>query len=103
MNCKPGDLAVMVRASCPENVGRIVLVLPEDPYYDLRHGHVWFTQAANPAPTAWAVDGTKTGRAKPKAHVPDAWLRPIRDPGEDARDETLEWLPVPSTRGSEAA
>lgn len=26
---------------------------------------------------------------------PDANLRPLRDPGEDARDETLEWLPVP--------
>jgi hypothetical protein len=28
--------------------------------------------------------------------VADACLRPIRDPGDDASDETLEWLPVPS-------
>ena len=27
----------------------------------------------------------------------DARLRPIRDPGDDAKDETLSWLPVPST------
>jgi hypothetical protein len=30
------------------------------------------------------------------AQCQDKWLKPIRDPGEDARDETLEWLPVPS-------
>lgn len=23
-------------------------------------------------------------------------LKPLRDPGDDAKDETLEWLPVPS-------
>jgi hypothetical protein len=27
----------------------------------------------------------------------DSILRPIRDPGDDAQDETLSWLPVPST------
>lgn len=27
----------------------------------------------------------------------DRNLRPIRDPGDDAQDETLQWLPVPST------
>ena len=29
-------------------------------------------------------------------YAKDSQLRPIRDPGDDARDETLEWLPVPS-------
>jgi hypothetical protein len=28
--------------------------------------------------------------------VADDCLRPIRDPGDDAQDETLSWLPVPS-------
>ena len=28
--------------------------------------------------------------------VYDGVLRPIRDPGEDAQDETLSWVPVPS-------
>lgn len=31
--------------------------------------------------------------------VADDCLRPIRDPGDDAQDETLEWLPVPSKEG----
>lgn len=26
---------------------------------------------------------------------PDDILRPIRDPGDDARDETLSWKPLP--------
>lgn len=29
--------------------------------------------------------------------APDSYIRPLRDPGEDAQDETLSWLPVPST------
>lgn len=28
--------------------------------------------------------------------IGDDYLRPIRDPGDDARDESLSWLPVPS-------
>lgn len=31
-----------------------------------------------------------------RANCYDANLRPIRDPGDDAQDETLSWLKVPS-------
>lgn len=41
---------------------------------------------------AWDVEPElERGRS-----VYDGALRPIRDPGEDAQDETLSWLPVPS-------
>jgi hypothetical protein len=26
----------------------------------------------------------------------DDYMRPLRDPGDEAKDETLLWLPVPS-------
>jgi len=28
-------------------------------------------------------------------HCPDDWLRPIRDPGEEAVDESLLWFRIP--------
>lgn len=34
-------------------------------------------------------------REAQEANVPDANLRPIRDPGDDAVDETLAWRSVP--------
>lgn len=84
MNCKPGDLAVVVRG---KNCGVLVDVI--EPH--------WFFQGV------WKVrvhadvlvdlgtvvrKGSVTGCA-------DGSLRPIRDPGPEAQDETLSWLPVP--------
>jgi hypothetical protein len=93
MNCKPGDLAVIVRCDeFPENIGRFLTVteageiqdgewvwacISNSPLYgQLRHWGCVFTYSAE----VWA---------------PDSWLRPIRDPGDDARDETLSWKAVP--------
>ncbi len=42
-------------------------------------------------------DGDSFKYAVDEIEIPDSWLRPIRDPGDDAQDETLQWLPVPST------
>jgi hypothetical protein len=56
-------------------------------------------QFMNPGET-WVVDKALTyqgGNGVRQAHIaPDEALRPIRDPGEDARDQTLDWLPVPT-------
>lgn len=83
MNCTPGDLAVVVRSpAIPRFVGLIVRVtevvpdFPDDPH--------------------WATTPNHYDSGQPVAFADDT-LRPIRDPGEDARDETLSWLPVPST------
>lgn len=100
MNCKPGDLAIIVRAYCPENVGLLVLVCPE--WASTKYGHTWLTRSARPTPTVWSNDMIR-GSTSTLGYVPDAWLRPIRDPGEDATDETLAWLPVRTTRESEPA
>ena len=95
MNCKPGDLAFVV-GSDYEQDGLIVrcirLITPGDVVGD--------TRFMNPGVT-WLVDrdlryhsndlGDRVGPV-----APDENLRPIRDPGEDATDETLTWLPVPA-------
>jgi hypothetical protein len=86
MNCRKGDLAVMVHSEFPENVGTMYRVLTLDRW----DSGDWKCEAL----TSVATD---EGRLAPGSTVwaLDADLRPIRDPGDDARDETLNWLPVP--------
>lgn len=87
MNCKQGDLAVMVRSDYEENVGALFEVLEYSPW----RGHDWKCTNITRAMTA-------EGWQKPGAvnWAIDADLRPIRDPGDDAVDETLLWVPSPA-------
>lgn len=93
LNCKPGDLAVVVRSMAGNEgvIVRCLRLIRAEATYRANDGSeynsaVW--EIDRPLPD-WVggVDFT----------FPDVQLRPIRDPGDDARDETLEWLPVPST------
>ena len=87
LRCKPGDLCVIVSASNPQKKNRFVTVLPGDVHH-IEGYDCWLVHS----PTPMAVFG---GRSH-LVFVPDAWMRPIRDPGEDATDQTLTWLPVPA-------
>lgn len=52
-------------------------------------GPVWETDCL------FVVNG---GRDPSHVYAPDEYIRPLRDPGEDAQDESKAWLPpVPST------
>lgn len=77
MNCKPGDLAIYVGSLYSGMIFKVVA-----PYCD----------------KTWVVDPMPKGLIA----IADKNLRPIRDPGDDATDETLTCLPVPS-RESETA
>ena len=84
MNCKPGDLAIIVYAKSLRNIGVIVQIIARAP--DLDGGPAWLTKSSNPTPCVWV----HTGRPAPDdcyGDVPDAWLRPIRD--NDGEDEML--------------
>jgi hypothetical protein len=84
-NVKAGDLAVIVRVGSSggaEWIGRFVRVLHRFPYDD---------------EVVWATDPTPTGYLA----VRDSALRPIRDPGDDARDESLAYLPPVPTKNTE--
>ena len=91
MNCKPGDLAVIVESSAG-NEGKIVRCIRVSQWKALLgpngdvSGVVWEIEPPVPG---W-LDGS------PTAFALDQCLRPIRDPGDDAKDETLAWLTVPS-------
>lgn len=88
MNCKPGDLAVIVNGGYFDRhlIGKIVRVLA----ISQKEPNICWSYDGPRLSTVW---GAVIGLA-------DEMLRPIRDPGDDATDETLTWLPVPS-RGRE--
>jgi hypothetical protein len=83
MNCKPGDLAVIVRSESG-NAGRIVEVLRASHHYP----NHWWVRLSHPAMNHFRMLVTEVNCA-------DANLRPIRDPGDDAQDESFRWAPAP--------
>jgi hypothetical protein len=79
MNCKQGDLAVIVKVLNPKNsqiIGKIVRCIEPVVSWDNIAG--------------WAVDPPLSFAIG----VADENLRPIRD--NDGEDETLQWSPVPT-------
>lgn len=83
MNCRPGDLVVIVRCTCESDrdcLGRIFRVI--EPY-----------EACGLI--LWTVEASKY-RGANVSGIRDDCARPLRDPGEDAKDESLLWLPSPS-------
>jgi hypothetical protein len=79
MNCKPGDLAIVVSTlghpACGRALGAIVRVVRAKP--------------PTPYGPHWEVDHPFIDGAA------DRCLRPIRDPGDDAQDESFRWAPAP--------
>jgi hypothetical protein len=102
VNIQPGDkLAYVCGASNPDNVGRIVEILRPAVHgerFKLPDGSTGRTKLHRPCwwvrcatPLLWDLHKggeTRTVRVHER-YIADARLRPIRDPGEDAVDETL--------------
>ena len=107
MNCKKGDLAIITRGiNGPESrmTGTIVRV-GELFMASSKFGPVWNVRHSRPIMGVTVMSGSGKvkgiGRFSPDGQCPDAWLRPIRDPGVDAVDETLIGNPVLRTVDSE--
>lgn len=90
MNCKPGDLAVVIKSVTGANLGRIVRCVELLPA-----ARVEFPDGIHVMP-AWRLGERVQGwRADPRgALAPDTWLRPICD--NDGADETLTWVGLPA-------
>lgn len=85
MNCKPGDLAIVCRITEPKNkwmLGQVVQCVR----LEILNGRAGW-HLAEPISSPASLYEWRW--------VADDCLRPLRDPGEDAQDETLQWLPVP--------
>jgi hypothetical protein len=104
MNCKPGDLAVVVSSMNGGNVGKVVTVIRLATTAEIATempgaiylGAIWRTDK----PLEW---GNKRGERCDAYLAPDVRLRPIRD--NDGEDETLTWAGKPEqiTTAEEAA
>jgi hypothetical protein len=92
MNCQPGDLAIVVEAYNPSNIGSIVRVLrshPNQSVIAIEPGdHIWSMQATHPQ--AYEIKGKLVYRSS--GPVPDSYLRPIRGYplGRDIAEGVLE-------------
>ena len=82
MNCRLGDLAVIVRSdSCPENIGRFVTVVA--PAEDWAENCDWFIECATPLKRYHKGVFSYGCRT----NIADNRLRPVRD--SDGVDETV--------------
>ena len=88
MNCKPGDLALVLSNVRTRSVGIADLIVKVTEltvnFWDV---------------PSWRFDCSPrfSPSGEPVTVIPDEMLRPLRDPGDDAQDETLQWLQVPTT------
>lgn len=72
MNCKLGDLAIVIRApKAPENVGRIVKVAAE---FGEHKGYFCWTVTSDSPMTVFV---NRVPTLKTEGAIPDAWLRPV--------------------------
>lgn len=85
MNCKPGDLAYIVRSPVPEALGAIVEVVERG--RDIDGLPAWHVRVSN----RYVITDRRTGRQayRNMVNTPDAWLRPITGVplGVDVGDE----------------
>jgi len=101
MNCEKGDLAMIVRGLAGTEcrlVGTLVTVGTLHstssffgPVWNVTHMNPYLGLRANGK--SGKVSGV--GTIGTTGHCPDDWLRPIRDPGEEAVDESLLWFRIP--------
>lgn len=89
MNCKQGDLAIVVRSSSGLNLGKIVRCLE-------RFDGPWIGNEYFPG---WRIDATLIDkRGRTQNVIADEALRPIRD--NEERDETIAWAGKPEKVGA---
>ena len=104
MNCKPDELAVVVSCADQTCIGMIVRTVhlmhgrercPDTPFLfePIPEGmNVWLVESEG-KPFAYHHDCLYVESRY--AAFADSSLRPIRDPGDDAVDESLLWFRIP--------
>jgi hypothetical protein len=97
MNCKPGDLAVILKAEQSENVGRIVRCVRLIGPGELVDGRDWLVTVPGPH---WVIEATpgllwnRHGRVARRAFW-DAGLRPITPPAGTVTASEVRTLYTP--------
>ena len=90
MNCKPGDLAVIIKTDYPVNLGKIVQCLEHVIDFEGEDAWVCVTSGSPCFGIDWTTNEERFDRI---TECPDAWLRPIRgneEPTEETKELELE-------------
>lgn len=102
MNCKPGDMAIVVKGDLSAGrIVRCVRLLSLGDTVKSKCGKTLHVSNAVPQGPLWLLEGYVCAEVNMARNVlevpacPDSHLRPIRP--SDAPDETLAWKPVPAT------
>lgn len=91
MNCKPGDLAIIIKAMIPENVGKIVRVV-EFFRNDERFGPLWTVECESIHNAVGLEYLQPRARSHLPLHGPDDWMRPVS--GLPVHDEQRDEVPA---------
>lgn len=101
MNCKPGDLAVLIKGRHCGRLFHILNLAPRERFLlpdgwpnqsNSDRAPAWVCEVAGSPVEVWLTNGER--RMSRFVVCQDYALRPIRDPGEDVVDEMLRPLPV---------
>ena len=90
MNCNKGDRAIICRNLDAGGQWAFGYVVTCVELIHFQH---------DPVIPCWRTDPPLINPAGNECAVQDQCLKRLDDPGDDARDETLDWLPVPSKEG----
>ena len=108
LRCRPGDLAVVIKGPKAGLLVDVLSLAPAQGSFRLPDGQpafgedsAWVCKTAG-FPIEMPLDNGRTRWARFLV-IQDHGLWPIRDPGDGARDETLEWLPVPTKEAEPCA
>ncbi len=88
--CKPGDMAIVIDAQNPDNIGLIVTVMglhdPEAANFRHDLGPVWTCECAHPM--IWTRDGRP--HMAHSGPIPDRLLQPIRGLDTPAKSQVQD-------------
>ena len=87
MRCRVGDLAVCVGTGWGKNDGLLVTVLRPKPHVE----PAWFVRSES---SIYSFTSSRVLPPGSEVCIEDRLLRPIRDPGDDAKSEDLRELPA---------
>jgi hypothetical protein len=93
MNCKPGDLAIIVRAILPENIGRIVEIVRLIGEALDGLGPIWLVRGSQPLARSANKGSVRLDDSLERSFI-DAWLRPIS--GVPVNDEVTDDIREPA-------
>jgi len=103
LNCAPGDLAIVIDAVLPENIGQIVEVIGSPSTFCIREaGHVWHVRAVSGRESLVYRYANGTIFTRSEGPVPDRRLRPVSGLQEEEEIWICDFEPIAEPSASQS-